>query len=251
MAKKKQEEGKKGLPEWMGTYGDMVTLLLTFFILLFSMSTVDAQKFQQIVQSVLQGSPGVLEGGVKITDGLTQVESVKKVKEKVEKQDGSKKYAELQNIKNKVQEHLKSKGMNQKVQVQQFDNYVKINFLDNVLFDSGKADLKPDAFGILDAIYEKLVEFPQNKVKVEGHTDNVPIKTVRFRNNWELSSIRAVAVTTYYVENKGINPKKISPEGFGEYEPIAGNNTIEGREKNRRVEIKIMSQFNDISVGGE
>jgi len=132
-----------------------------------------------------------------------------------------------------------------KVSITTGDGYVKITFQNSVLFDSGSAKLKSSAYEVLGKLYSTLKGFESShQILIEGHTDNVPINTSRYPNNWYLSSDRALAVLSYYVQ-KGISPYSISATGYGEFYPVADNNSVDGRAKNRRVEIKIMSKYTD------
>jgi chemotaxis protein MotB len=115
-----------------------------------------------------------------------------------------------------------------------------ITFLAEVLFDSGKAKLKPESLPILDKVAGIInEEAPENNIGIEGHTDNVPIKHSSWKSNWELSSHRALSVL-YYLESKGVQSEKLSASGYGEYKPVSSNDSSEGRQMNRRVEIVIM-----------
>ncbi|MCT4613033.1 MAG: flagellar motor protein MotB [Clostridia bacterium] len=248
-AKKKAEEAKKGSPEWMSTYGDMVTLLLTFFILLFSMSSVDVAKFKAVIASfdgsasVLSGGASMIPSGIQVGGGINQLENlsdfVNKTPEYIKKQ----KKEELETLKKEIEENLRKRKMLSKVKIDLDENYVKLSFVDNVLFDSGKADVKSDAKKILFGVAEELIKNNENMIKIEGHTDNRPIHTSKFPSNWELSSIRAIEVARYFINAKKMDPSRFSAEGFGEYRPIATNATVDGRAKNRRVEIKIISKY--------
>lgn len=118
-----------------------------------------------------------------------------------------------------------------------------VTVLDRVLFDSGRAELKESSLPTLDKVITILTDRVQdNKVFIEGHTDNVPIRYSSWRSNWELSTARATEVIHYFVEERGLNPKRIAAVGYGEFNPIASNDSPEGREKNRRVEIVISPQ---------
>jgi len=235
--RKKSSEEKKGAPEWMTTYGDMVTLLLCFFVLLFSFSTVDAQKFRAIMNS-FRGGSGVLTGGQTLDTNDLGLEG--KIQGLIEGDEEELALMELQGIATDLTNYLKANGFEEQVSIEYNDSYVKLNFLDGVLFDPGKATLKEDALKILDTVGTKLLEYSNNRIKIEGHTDTVPMHSLQFPNNWYLSAARAITVAEYYID-KGIDPKRLSAEGFGEYSPIASNDTAEGRMKNRRIEIKILS----------
>lgn len=115
-----------------------------------------------------------------------------------------------------------------------------VRFADQVFFDLGKADLKPEAVEILNRLGPILKGIP-NPIRIEGHTDNLPINTAQFPSNWELSTYRATRVIRYFIEELGFSPDKLSAAGYGEYRPIADNDTPEGRSLNRRVDIVIIS----------
>lgn len=226
---------KKGSPEWMTTYGDMVTLLLCFFVLLFAFSEIDAQKFEAIIQS-FKGSLGVLEGGKTIeevpyidTDSLTDRNLTT---EQIELEDFKALYK-------KIDEYVQENGLSAQIFLSLEERGLLIRFSDNVLFDSAKAELKPEARMILDEIGKVLIEI--NKyIRVEGHTDNIPISTPQFPSNWELSTTRATNVLHYLINSIGLNPRSLSASGYSEYHPVGENNSLEGRAKNRRVDIVIM-----------
>ncbi len=230
MARKKQEEAKKGAPEWLATYGDMMTLCLCFFVLLFSFSTIDAQKFKAVAES-LQGSLGVFESGptLSVIPNVNEYPSDIPVDEEI---DYNELYQEIKKI-------LDEKGLQNSVTLVLNERGLLIRFLDNVLFPSGSAELKAESKEIIDMLSD-VVKKNNNSVRVEGHTDNIPIRTGKFPSNWELSTTRAVNVVKYFIEIKGIAPDKLSAAGYGEYHPIEKNDNAGGREKNRRVDIVIL-----------
>jgi len=245
--KKKQEEVKQGLPAWQGTYGDMVTLLLCFFVLLFSMSTVDAQKFQAIVSSLssqsipspMPSNDGMLDalgnGIVQMPDRVANAEDTDEAKKQAQH--------DLEQIASDFKTYFADNNLQDKVEVEQNDQYITLNFKDGILFDSGSADIKSNALDILGRVADELLKYPENDIKIEGHTDNRPINTAKYPNNWYLSAARAISVATYFTDVKNFEPIRISTEGFGEYRPKVSNDTAENRSINRRVEIKIMSKY--------
>lgn len=243
------DEEKKGAPEWMTTYGDMVTLLLCFFVLLFAFSEIDAQKFEAVIQS-FQGSLGILDSGraIEPSEYFVDAEMNEMMTKQVQELEALK---ELEEIANELKEFLESRGYSQAVDIQFNERYVKLNFLDGVLFDPGKAIIKQEAIPVLEAVALKLVDYSENRIKIEGHTDTVPIRTIEYPNNWYLAAARAIAVAEYYINEKGYDPKRLSAEGFGEYAPIATNDTPEGRTRNRRVEIKILNRIESQRVTEE
>jgi len=248
MAKRKEPEGKKGLDEWMGTYGDMVTLLLCFFVLLFSMATIDAAKFAQVAASfssvnkitiMESASSSILES---LGNGIVQMPQVQgDASEENEEKD--KATEELVKMASDFKTYFAQQNLQDKIDVEQNEQYITLNFKDGILFDSGKAELKTEALGALDIVSNELAKYPENNVKIEGHADNMPINTPRFPNNWYLSSARAISVAMYFTDTKGFSPERISAEGYGEFRPKVPNDTPENRSINRRVEIKILSKY--------
>ncbi|NME82762.1 flagellar motor protein MotB [Clostridium sp. SM-530-WT-3G] len=238
MARKKKEEG--GGPtgsEWLGTYSDMVTLLMTLFVLLYSMSSVDEAKVQAISQafSVLsgkaadsilqydmyQGSQPIIGGESKVDNGIDQGESAEAE-------------AMYQNIKKFIEEN----NLDNVIDLAENDTGVVLQLKDNILFESGQADLKANSNEILDKINTIISNIP-NSIDIEGHTDNVPIHNDKYRDNWDLSSMRATNVLRYFTEVKNQDPKRFRAAGYGEYKPKVDNSTEENRAQNRRVNILI------------
>lgn len=238
---KKREE--PSAPLWMNTYGDMVTLVLVFFVMLFSFSTVDASKWRALV-SVLSGSSGILDlnpGSIGINSGDTIDEDESKGAdhtpgETVMPGDEAQGFNKLYG---KIKEYVESEGFNAEIEIINGDSQIIIRFKDNVLFDSGKADLKPGAIPILINISEMLTLYLDDvsMIMIEGHTDNVPIHTSRYPDNWELSVARALTVLRFFIEKRSMDPEKLSAIGYGEYHPVAPNDTAENRALNRRVDI--------------
>ena len=242
MAKDKCPECKQGAPEWMNTYGDMVTLLMCFFVLLFAFSSIDAQKFEAVMIS-FQGSAGVLEGGKSLSEAPMIFDAMP------ESQTSSEQTVEqnkLEALKEKVDEYISENQMQAQVDVQ-LENYgLIIRFKDNVLFDSGSAVIRRESYDILTFLGSLLnsEEFVNEQIRVEGHTDNVPIRTMIYPTNWELSANRATNVVKFFIENAGMVPVRLSASGYGEYHPIATNDSSEGRAANRRVDIVVVKTVN-------
>lgn len=238
MAKKRkgQHEEHENLERWLITYADLITLLLGLFVVLYSMSQIDLNKYQQWISAFSQlfGSGGVLGGGKGILvastppkgDSQTSIETSNSqlTQERLE--------AQLNVI-------LSARIQSKKIIITTSPEGLTIHLLERLLFESGSADLKPEAKVVLDTLAEVL-KFLPNRIRIEGHADNVPIRTAKFPSNWHLSVGRALN-TAYYLINKGVNPEKISVVGYAEYKPIAPNDTEENRAKNRRVDIVIIS----------
>ena len=151
--------------------------------------------------------------------------------------------SELKNTKELLEKKLSQEIKDKKVKLKMEDKGLVITFVAEVLFDSGKAKLRKDSLPILDKVVSVLEkDVPNNNINIEGHTDNQPIKYSRWKSNWELSAHRALSVL-HYLESKGVNPKKLSATGYGEYRPVAPNDTPEHRQLNRRVEIVIIPRY--------
>ena len=147
---------------------------------------------------------------------------------------------ELQKAKEALEDKLKNEINDKEVTVQRLQKGLVITFVAEVLFDSGKADLRKESFGKLDKIVGVVQDVvPDLNVGIEGHTDNEPIKHSAWKSNWELSSHRALSVL-YYLSEHNINPLRLAATGYGEYHPVGSNDTKESRQKNRRVEIVIL-----------
>ncbi len=148
---------------------------------------------------------------------------------------------EMERAKAELENRLRQEIDDRQVKVEMMDRGLVITFVAEVLFDSGKAKLRPDALEKLAKVARVLNTTVEDlNVGVEGHTDNVPIKYSKWKSNWELSTARALSVLHYLVEDLGVSPRRVSATGYGEFHPVASNDTPEGRQKNRRVEIVIL-----------
>jgi len=245
MAKKKKCPECPVEATWKDTYGDMITLLLCFFVLLFSFAEIDVQKFQAIMQS-FDGSLGVMEGGKTIsefpfinmgslpeeltTDDYEEVDTMTALKEEIEE------YAEDEGVEDSIDVIMTEKGL-------------IIRVMDSVFFDPGRADIKTGAKEIILFIGNLLSEdrFRDRGINIEGHTDNVPMNTVQFPSNWELSCIRAINVLKILENEVQMDSRRLSASGYGPNRPIALNDTSENRALNRRVDIVVLnSQYGKV-----
>jgi chemotaxis protein MotB len=218
----------------MTTYSDLVTLLLCFFVLLFSFSVIDAMKFEAIIRS-FQGSLGILDGGKTIDEDqyISQaLESSRLLREQQEAESMEWLYRQLD-------EYIQQNNLEGTVVLGVEERGLLIRFKDQVLFDSGKAVIRKDGEPIVQSIGEILKQ-NDRAIRVEGHTDNVPMHSLLYPSNWELSTARAVNVVKYFIEKVGIAPTRLSAAGYSEYHPIADNDTAENRQKNRRVDVVIL-----------
>lgn len=242
--KKKEDEPKKGAPAYMNTYGDMMTLLLCFFVLLFSMSTVDAAKFQQLVSS-FHAQVSIFDGGQTINNTSTVMQngmSQMPIKETTFSiQESLQEEQTLSQAEKDLSHYVEEQSMSERVDVEKQGDEIVIRFKDGVLFASGEAQIKAGAVQTLELLGNKLKDYIADgyTLSIEGHTDNNPISNAKFPSNWELSSARAIAVMRFYDEEMDFDGSNIACVGWGEYHPITSNDTAEGRAMNRRVEIKL------------
>jgi len=224
--KRKEDAPRPGAPLWQVTYGDMVTLVLTFFVLLYAFSSVDAKKYIQISNSLrgaLGGNVGVLNTGITLED-IGDVTSSSPAQQM---------YERLQKI-------LNTKGLEGKVELLQTREGIVISFKERLFFKIASADILEEAYPVLDEVGAILKEndFP---IRVEGHSCDLPISNYRFPSNWELSSIRAVNVTKYLIDRIQVPPEQLSVAAYGPYRPLVPNTSEENRGKNRRVDIIIQT----------
>ena len=241
--KKKSSNNELTGDEWLGTYSDCVTLLMTFFVLLYSMSTVDVQKVQAISEAfsimsgksadsilqydMYQGSQPVLGGESKVENTIEQSEHL----------DEKTMYEE-------IKEYVEQNQLNSTIDVAQDKNGVVLQLRDNILFDSAKANLTDGSKEVLDKINTLISTMP-NSIQIEGHTDNVPISNSQYEDNLELSSARAASVVRYFTQEKGQLPSRFSAVGCGESRPKLENTTEENKAQNRRVNILIVADMDN------
>jgi chemotaxis protein MotB len=274
--KSKEDPPKAGAPAWMATYGDMVTLLLCFFVLLFSMSSVDIAKFKAAMSSfadqidVLPGGEALTDGEL-LSNGISQLNDIQvtfsggmalntegdtispvgeddDTKDKESTSDSETTsttedpYKLAGEIAQEFNDQIVSKGYEGEVEITYTANYIKFTLEGEYLFDSGRANLKTDAVELISAISAiiKKEAYKDYDVQIEGHTDNLSINSTQFPNNWILSSYRAFAVLDQLIKVHGFDPEKVAATGYGEFRPIKSNDTAEGRAANRRVEIKVI-----------
>lgn len=258
MAKGKKHNHEEHIDEtWLIPYADLLTLLLALFIVLFASSEVDAKKFDQMVKSfniALNGGVGVMQNPsavqfdpemeVSTITNKKQGEQEQTEKEKSEEQKKleqawAKETEDLQKMKVQLDGYIQRNGLQEKLQTRLTEQGLLITILDNALFDSGSAVLKPGARALAAEISKLLIPLPK-QVTVTGHTDNRPINTPEFPSNWDLSTKRATNFLKVLLENKALTPARFSATGKGEFHPVATNDTPEGRAKNRRVEVAIL-----------
>ena len=274
MAKRKEETPPAGSPAWMATFSDLMNLLLCFFVLLFSMSTVEENKLAELVAamnnsfSVFEGGATSIGDGILIGNGISQLNELdryinstgatadnthdssnlqqyvngdEKLKQEVLQEIEQQNLQNNEELAEMIEEAVAENKIADQVEVSFTSQYVKLSMKGALLFDSGSDELKQESVFVLEKAAMILEKYAKDTVEIEGHTDNVPISGGRFESNEELSSARALAVFYYLKENTCLDPVKLKHAGMGERVPVADNSTPEGRSKNRRVEIKIFN----------
>jgi chemotaxis protein MotB len=226
--KSKKEVPQDNPERWLLTYADLITLLLAFFIVMYSMSRIDAKKFgkmTQALQGILKGGPSAIYVPELETSntghGLLKLGDLRMLQSTIDAD-----FKEL-NRKGDIVTELNERGL-------------IIHILESAMFDDARADLKPRAIAVLDLVARDVAAMP-NHVRVEGHTDDRPIRTAEFPSNWELSTARATGVVRYLIEKHSYPPAKISAVGFSSFRPYVPNNSIENRALNRRVDIVVLT----------
>lgn len=293
MARKKKEDAPApGSPAWMATFSDLMNLLLCFFVLLFSMSSVDQGKAEALVQSLANTFSRFDGGGASFGDGnmisngtnqlsqlddyfnsMGQTDDGDSMTNPNEDENGgennqelgpqvspvptptmtpeeiikSENKAESEIIYDEVVDIASKYNIDDYVEIAidtEHYHYIAIEIKGSLLFASGEAELMEDAKPLISKVADMLKEYSGYRIEVIGHTDNVPHTRAPYYNNEMLSVARAITVARYMAEVKGIGWENIYYSGRGEYEPIASNDTAEGREKNRRVEIRLYNKKN-------
>ena len=271
MARKKREPEAKPAAGWITTFSDLMNLLLCFFVLLFSMSTVDAEKFQMVIASLQSslsimpaGSMSIGEGEM-VGNGISQLPNIDvffetssgedgdsqggKTEETETETDVAEQYkeqalAESEQMAEQIEQQIEAGGLQNQGEVDFNAEDVKLTLNGAILFDSAKANIREDAQPLIAKIGTILENYDSNVIEIEGHTDNVPIHSSKYENNNVLSMYRALSVADFIRDNTTLDPALIKSSGRGEYVPVADNTTEEGRARNRRVEIKVYNSYN-------
>jgi chemotaxis protein MotB len=266
LARKKKPPEHVNHERWLVSYADFITLLFAFFTTLYAISTVDAQKMGKMVMSMrasfdstmfeagadrLAVNPGSTPGGGKDT-----VQSIHVAKEYALREAAAQNLKDLKSnfggngegsggknlgaLKRNIESLVGKPALGTKVHTRMEGRGLVISLGEGGFFDSGSDQLKSEGRALLDAIATGLIA-TQNHVRVEGHTDNVPISNPRFPSNWELSTARATAIVSYLISKFGFPPDSMSAAGYAEFKPVATNDTAEGRARNRRIDIIVLN----------
>lgn len=252
-------EGEGGMERWLLSYADFITLLMVFFVIMYAMSKVDVQKYAAMANSlsvVLTGkSPSVLEtAGPSVVPGVSGAQLKQGTAELAANQ------AQLEEVRNVISDFIKEQDqeaaraqnagntdvikLSDNIIIYEQERGLVISFKDTLLFASGSDELTPRARTIIAGVGNALVKL-SNYIRVEGHTDDLPINNGRFNSNWELSALRAANVVHVLKESAGIQPNRLSIVGYGQYRPLVPNEDALSRAMNRRVDIVILKQKYD------
>ena len=225
-----EDDCPEGLPAWLATFGDLMSLLLTFFVLLLSFASMEQIKFHHAMGS-LRHSLGIFESEPEMSQPIRI--TMPMVRGSVRQSNNIRKAAEA------LEKSLSDQGMEGDVSLTGTATGIVISIRAPVVYGLNDAEIKPGIGQTLELIGEMLYYLP-NEVVVQGHTDNLPIRKGPFPSNWELSYQRAVNAVRFLIAETRIPPNRLAAEGYGEYRPKKPNTTEAGRAENRRVEIHIL-----------
>lgn len=259
MPKKKKHEKEPNHERWLVSYGDLLTLLFAVFVVLYAMSQSDKKKAEEVAASIREAFGTVNTGGASrkpavIDSGRTSVipeimnrppsEAAQPRSANIRKSVASEN--DFKAIKASIDAYLLKTGAQDKVGVEITRRGLVVSLKEAGFFESGSAVIKQNTDSVIGTIASMLKEY-SNRCRVEGHTDNIPIRSAQFSSNWDLSTARATFLVRKLVQSHGIDPSTISASGYGEYQPVADNGTADGRAKNRRVDIVLLSSAGEFS----
>ncbi|AET57623.1 ompa/motb domain protein [Paenibacillus terrae HPL-003] len=264
-AKRRQRQGGGDHRDrWMITYADLITLLLIFFVVMYAMSSLDAKKYEVVVQSLqdtFHKGDSILEQGSGIT-GTADVHTSKnppttKQPSSDNKAAGSTKLTEreqafrkqeeeLQNLMGVIEQYISDNKLQDQIFVADQPRGIVITLNDRFLFDQGRAALKQGSANTLSKL-ASLFRDLKTPISIEGHTDNIPFtrssNSSTYKDNWELSGARALSVLRFFLDREGLSPTEFQYAGYADTRPVGDNTTEAGRQKNRRVEITVLRQL--------
>lgn len=248
-SRRRRRGAQENHDRWLITYADLITLLMIFFVILYAMSQVDVQKYETLARQLslqFRDADSLLEKGSSLLDGNVNPEKFETPPPpapKTETEDAAaKKERKLQDLLKIIQQYVKDNRLNNEVFVEDTPKGIAIRLSDRFLFDLGRANLKAPALPVLDRLSSLFAKL-ETTVSVQGHTDNLALQAgASFRDNWELSAARALSVLRYFVDEKKLEEHKFEVAGYADTRPIASNDSEDGRQKNRRVEILVLRQ---------
>ncbi|MFO7886082.1 MAG: OmpA family protein [Desulfobacteraceae bacterium] len=222
---------KDDTADWLVTYADLMTLLLVFFVLLYSLKSFEQEKFKSAVETIKTQ----MEKNVTLTGLMELMEIPESFDSKITIEDVTGLHSLEKTIVDDINKFIQKKDHEQNIGVSVLENKIIVRVKGKALFQSGSADLNPNAVPIFDEIVKLIFDYPLYNINIKGHTDNIPISTEKFPSNWELSAIRATTVLKYFIK-RGIRPERLTATGYGEIMPLVPNTSPGNRAINRRVE---------------
>ncbi len=232
MARKKRHEEHENHERWLVSYADFITLLFAFFVSMYAISSVNEGKFRILSESLAIAFNPSMFTSTRMQEGPRFVREQRSHMAQEFKDMFTNNYQ-------KIQAALQELEKDKKLTLIQDEHKITIRISEGTLFEPGSDVLLPEALPVIDEVARALTGLP-NSVRIEGHTDNVPISTERFPSNWDLSSARSLKILKYFIDSHAYDPRKLSALGFGEFQPIDTNDTPSGRIKNRRVDIMVL-----------
>ena len=249
MARRRHHEEHENHERWLVSYADFITLLFAFFVVMYSISSINEGKYK-ILSDSLTGVFNQPDRAIKpIPVGDERPRTTEPDRSLVDEESAQSSASELQNIANSVREAFGGLIQSEQLKVSGNELWIEIELSSSLLFTSGDAIPNNAAFDIIENIAKILAPY-ENPIHVEGFTDNLPIQTAQFPTNWELSTARAASIVRMLTMD-GVNPSRLAAVGYGEFQPVADNATAEGRGRNRRV-VLVISRNLDVrrSVSG-
>lgn len=252
MSRKKKNHESHTDESWLIPYADILTLLLALFIVLFASSQVDQYKMQKLkmaLDSIFSGGSGMMSSEsemetIQILDEVQEENSENPSQTDLEERrdEAIAEDITLNKYKEKLDNYFQEVGLANHVTSTVQEVGLRVTIQDIALFDSGRAELRPEVLPVLKNL-SVILEGLNKYVQISGHTDNLPIRTSEYPSNWELSVARAMDVMKYLLGNPKLKPELYSVVGYGEYRPVSSNDTAEGRAANRRVELLIVRSY--------
>lgn len=236
MAKRKHDEAHENEERWLVTYADMITLLMVFFIVMFSMANTDLKKFETVAESlgnafnVLGTSPGSIMGVNKSSGSTSSASAPFSFAALPPRQ------RDFVQVSTELAGTAQKLGLESAIDVRMNMEGIIISLSDTMIFEPGSAELRAEALPVLDTV-GKILKDTSNKVRVEGNTDDIPTNSPLYPTNWELSVARAVSIVRYLTDEMGIDPQRLSAAGNAEFNPLVPNDSRANRKTNRRADI--------------
>lgn len=252
MSRRKKKKQAHIDESWLLPYSDLLTLLVALFVVLFAMSDINVQKYEELASvfrsEFSSSGTGILEQNNAPIKSPPVDEEREEMNEEEEKESGSSSQAEgellrLEQLESMIQHYIYENSLTDQLGTELTDEGLLITIVNDIFFDSGSAEVKAKGHQVAEDVSELLHTEPPYQIVISGHADDVPIGASEFGSNWELSVTRALNFMSIILENKKLDPTLFSAKGFGEHQPIVPNTSDENRAKNRRVEVLILPNY--------